>query len=79
MTREFQEKGPPDEAPSAETVTRSRRGRRKEVSSERVAELQVRQRAIGVELKRIFDDVTKEPIPRELLDLLKRIDKKQED
>jgi len=30
--------------------------------------------AIGAGLKRIFDDVVKEPIPPEFLDLLNRID-----
>jgi hypothetical protein len=81
MTRDFQEKGPgPDDVGAAEgNAPRSKRGRRKEVSSERVAELQARQRAIGLELKRIFDDVTKEPIPKEFLDLLKKIDNEHED
>jgi hypothetical protein len=49
------------------------------VSAEKVAELQARQRAIGVELKRIFDDVAKEPVPREFVDLLRQIDRKRED
>jgi hypothetical protein len=82
MTREVQEKRPgPAEAPSPEgnAAPRSSRGRRKEVSAEKVAELQARQRAIGVELKRIFDDVAKEPVPREFVDLLRQIDRKRED
>jgi hypothetical protein len=82
MTRELQEKRPsPDESPFSEAdgAPRSRRGRRNEVSGERAAELQARQRAIGVELKRIFDGVTKEPVPQEFLELLQQIDRKRED
>jgi len=82
MTRELQEKRPgPEEPPFSEGdgTPRSRRGRRKEVSGEKATELQARQRAIGVELKRIFDDVTKEPVPKEFLELLQQIDRKRED
>ena len=82
MTRDLQEKGSgPEDASSTEAgaAPRSRRGRRKEVSGEKLAELQARQRAIGVELKRIFDDVSKEPVPREFMELLQRIDTKRED
>ena len=33
-----------------------------------------RQRAIGRELRRMYDDVVQEPIPDEFLDILKKID-----
>jgi Anti-sigma factor NepR len=33
-----------------------------------------RQRAIGRELRRLYDDVAKEPVPEEFLELLKKID-----
>ncbi len=33
-----------------------------------------RQRAIGRELRRMYDDVAQEPVPDEFLDLLKQID-----
>ena len=33
-----------------------------------------RQRAIGRELRRMFDDVVQEPVPDDFLDLLKKID-----
>jgi Anti-sigma factor NepR len=33
-----------------------------------------RQRAIGRELRRIYDNVTREPVPNEFLDLLRKID-----
>jgi hypothetical protein len=36
--------------------------------------VRARQRAIGRELRRIYDDVAKEPVPGDFLDLLKKID-----
>ena len=36
--------------------------------------IRTRQRAIGRELRRMFDDVAREPVPTEFLDLLKKID-----
>jgi hypothetical protein len=36
--------------------------------------VRARQRAIGRELRRIYDGVVNEPIPEEFLDLLKKID-----
>jgi len=33
-----------------------------------------RQRAIGRELRRMYDSVAREPIPQEFLDLLRKID-----
>ena len=36
--------------------------------------VRARQRALGREIRRMFDGVVKEPVPDEFLDLLKRID-----
>jgi hypothetical protein len=36
--------------------------------------IRARQRAIGRELRRMYDSVAKEPVPEEFLDLLHRID-----
>jgi hypothetical protein len=36
--------------------------------------LRARQRAIGRELRRMYDDVAREPVPDEFLDLLRKID-----
>ena len=41
---------------------------------DRTRAVRARQRAIGRELRRIFDGVVSEPIPDDFLDLLKRID-----
>jgi hypothetical protein len=36
--------------------------------------IRARQRAIGRELRRMYDSVAKEPVPEEFLDLLHKID-----
>ena len=36
--------------------------------------IRTRQRAIGRELRRMYDDVAKESVPEDFLDLLKKID-----
>jgi Anti-sigma factor NepR len=40
--------------------------------------VRARQRAIGRELRRIYDDVAKESVPEDFLDLLKKIDDSSE-
>lgn len=51
------------------TVTKERKTDR-----EKNRAIRTRQRAIGRELRRMYDDVVKEPVPNELLDLLRKID-----
>ena len=41
--------------------------------------VRARQRALGREIRRMFDGVVKEAVPDEFLDLLKRIDESDED
>jgi Anti-sigma factor NepR len=41
---------------------------------EKARAIRARQRAIGRELRRMYDDIAQEPVPDDLLDLLKRID-----
>ena len=41
---------------------------------EKARAIRARQRAIGRELRRMYDDIAQEPIPDDLVDLLKRID-----
>ena len=43
-------------------------------SLEKVRAARARQQAIGRELRRIYDTVVREPVPREFMDLLKRMD-----
>lgn len=46
---------------------------------ERARAIRARQRAIGRELRRIYDDVAQEPVPGDFLDLLQKIDAKPKD
>ncbi|MDP1630982.1 MAG: NepR family anti-sigma factor [Caulobacter sp.] len=39
-------------------------------------EARLRQRAIGVKLRQMFDEVVNEPVPDEFLDILRRADRK---
>jgi hypothetical protein len=41
---------------------------------EKTRVIRSRQRAIGRELRRMFDDVAQEPVPADFMDLLKKID-----
>ncbi|MBI3676779.1 MAG: RNA polymerase subunit sigma-70 [Proteobacteria bacterium] len=45
---------------------------------ERNRTIRSRQRAIGRELRRMYDDVAREPVPDDFLDLLKQIDEGKE-
>lgn len=42
-------------------------------------EARLRQQAIGVKLRHMFDEVVNEPVPDEFLDILKRADAKSSD
>lgn len=44
---------------------------------ERVLAARARQRAIGRELRRMYDEIVQEPVPNEFLDILHRIDANQ--
>ena len=45
-----------------------------EKPNEKARAIRARQRVIGRELRRMYDDVAQEPIPDDFLDLLRRID-----
>ena len=46
--------------------------------NEKARAIRARQRAIGRELRRMYDDVAQEPVPDDFLDLLQRIDQATE-
>lgn len=50
-------------------MSKERKGQNEEFRAVRA-----RQRAIGRELRRLFEDVVREPLPEEFLDLLAQID-----
>ena len=45
-----------------------------EKPTEKARAIRARQRAIGRELRRMYDDVAQEPVPDDFLDLLQQID-----
>ena len=53
-----------------------RDSRRRGPSSD-VNEARLRQQAIGVKLRQMFDQVVNEPVPDDFLDILRRADSKQ--
>jgi hypothetical protein len=48
-----------------------------EKPTEKARAIRARQRAIGRELRRMYDDVAQEPIPDDFMDLLRKIDEAQ--
>ena len=44
---------------------------------EKARAIRARQRAIGRELRRMYDDIAQEPIPDEFADLLRKIDESE--
>jgi hypothetical protein len=44
---------------------------------EKTIAARARQRAIGRELRRMYDEVVQEPVPEDFLELLKKIDEKK--
>lgn len=51
----------------------------KNMKSPGVDEARLRQQAIGVKLRQMFDEVVSEPVPDEFLDILRRADNKRAD
>ena len=45
-----------------------------EKPSEKARAIRARHRAIGRELRRMYDDVAQEPVPEDFMDLLRQID-----
>ena len=50
--------------------------KRKRAAKPSLDEARLRQQAIGVKLRQMFDDVVSEPVPDEFLDILRRADDK---
>ena len=50
----------------------------KPIEPDDAADAQSRQRTIGKELRRWYDDIVKEPVPDDLLSLLEQLDHKKE-
>lgn len=66
------------DAPGAQSSSPDTK-KKKAGSRENATELQERQAVIGHELRRMFEEVVKEPVPSEMLDLLRQIEQKEAD
>ena len=53
--------------------------RERKTDREKNRAIRTRQRAIGRELRRMYDEVAKEPVPNEFLELLRKIDDSSEE
>ena len=80
------EPGPQEEAPEGDSGSHNKKKgraldkeRKDAVSPDTPKDLQKRQRVIGTELRRMFDEVVNEPVPAEMLELLRRIDQQKAD
>jgi hypothetical protein len=51
-------------------------GRRSSRSDVGIEEARLRQQAIGVKLRHMFDEVVNEPVPDEFLEILRKADKR---
>lgn len=51
---------------------------KEEPDRDKMLAARARQRALGRELRRLYDEVVQEPIPDDFLDLLKKIDAKKD-
>ena len=49
-----------------------------EKPNEKARAVRARQRAIGRELRRMYDDVAQEPVPDDFMDLLRKIDEAED-
>lgn len=63
-------------APSQPMIDQNPNGRRGRFQSDEPSldEARLRQQAIGVKLRQMFDQVVSEPVPDEFLDILRRAD-----
>lgn len=52
--------------------------KKEEPDREKTIAARARQRAIGRELRRMFDEVVQEPVPEDFLELLKKIDARKD-
>ena len=62
----------PDERDASKMIEQGQTERRK--ADTNLDEARLRQQAIGVKLRQMFDEVVNEPVPDEFLDILRRAD-----
>ena len=64
-------------SPAEETSTTVTRGS-PSGDRDKIAAVRARQRAIGRELRRLYDEVVQEPVPEDFVDLLRQVDSASE-
>jgi len=69
-------RGRPGEEPKADSKIEHQPQATARAGSAALDEARLRQQAIGVRLRQMFDDVVKEPVPDDFLDILRRADKR---
>jgi hypothetical protein len=73
-TRVFSAKTVPDQGSTGMIQQSETTVPNDEKPNEKARAIRARQRAIGRELRRMYDDVAQEPIPDDFMDLLHKID-----
>jgi len=72
---EEESRGRAPRKPSADDMIEQRPTEERRKASAALDEARLRQQAIGVRLRQMFDDVVSEPVPDEFLEILRKADK----
>jgi hypothetical protein len=75
---ESTERGRPPRERGADNMIEQRPSEERRKSSAALDEARLRQQAIGVRLRQMFDEVVNEEVPDEFLDILRRADRAAE-
>jgi hypothetical protein len=76
---EFKERGRPSRERGAEEMIEQRPSPERRKASAALDEARLRQQAIGVRLRQMFDEVVNEDVPAEFLEILRRADERDSD
>lgn len=69
-------RGPASRKRDADSMIEQQANPERRTSSAALDEARLRQQAIGVRLRQMFDDVVNEPVPDEFLDILRKADQR---
>jgi hypothetical protein len=75
---EYAKRGRPSREQKAEAMIEHRPSEERRKSSAALDEARLRQQAIGVRLRQMFDEVVNEDVPDEFLEILRRADSRSE-
>ncbi len=74
----YQKRGRPARERVVDTMIEQRPSEERRKSSAALDEARLRQQAIGVRLRQMFDEVVNEQVPEEFLEILRRADSRAE-